>query len=233
MSNAVIGFFKWPLISVFETSKFILGSIIATIPLILKVSFSKKGFGSIKKFDDLHLFLSNLPLGIDVFSGIVCFFAPYTANIGGKVVELSRERCVITMEEQPWLKNPFNSIHAIALANIGEFASGLVMLTNLQHLKHLKGIPNRIDTVYYKKARGTVTAKSDQKNQKNSNFRALSDIDKDQEFNVETVVTDSQGDLVSRTTVTWQLKVNVGKIVGTGSGGSGEGGGIGNEKRKD
>jgi hypothetical protein len=103
------------------------------------------------------------------------------------------------MEDQPWLRNPFGSIHAIALANIGELASGLCLISAMQHLP-LKGIPVRIDTTYYRKARGTITGNC------SISLRKLAEAKLSPEFIVETILTDSKGEEVAKTSVTWSLK---------------------------
>ena len=53
--------------------------------------------------------------------------------------------------------NPFNSIHALALGNLGELTSGLIMLEWLEQ-NNKKGILSDIKCKYYKKARGKITA---------------------------------------------------------------------------
>jgi len=55
------------------------------------------------------------------------------------------------------LKNPFNSIHAVALINLGELTSGLLTM-NMLKTTGKKGIVTEINSKYHKKARGKVTA---------------------------------------------------------------------------
>lgn len=71
---------------------------------------------------------------------------------------LKRFESVIEMKERPWLRNPFKSIHAIALANLGEFSSALVMMSLMQHVKGIKAIPVKLQVEYLMKARGKIRA---------------------------------------------------------------------------
>jgi len=61
------------------------------------------------------------------------------------------------MTESFWLKNPFNSIHALALGNLGELVSGL-MLMDTMNTQGLRGIVTSLKTDFYAKAKGTVAA---------------------------------------------------------------------------
>jgi hypothetical protein len=110
----------------------------------------------------------------------------------------------VTIEDRPWLRNPFGSVHAIALANLGELTSGLCLITAMQHLP-LKGIPVRIDTVYHRKARGTITGEC------SISLKALSEVKSAAEIVVETILSDAQGVTVAKTSVTWSLKEVVSK----------------------
>jgi acyl-coenzyme A thioesterase PaaI-like protein len=105
----------------------------------------------------------------------------------------------VTFEDRPWLRNPFGSIHAIALANLGELTSGLCLISAMQHLP-LKGIPVRIDTMYLRKARGTITGEC------TISLKALTDAKSAAEFVVETILSDTQGAVVAKTSVTWSLR---------------------------
>lgn len=184
----------------------IIGYSIAIIPTLLRV-LSRGGVKSLRKFTDLFLFLNNLPLGGEVFSSIIYFFAPYSTNIGCTVQDITLKDQIlsstITMEDRPWLRNPFGSIHAIALANLGELTSGLCLTSAMQHIP-LKGIPIKINIEYYKKARGRITGCC------KIPMATLASITAT-EYTVETILTDSKGVEVAKSFITWSLKVKESK----------------------
>lgn len=202
--DAVIAFAKWPVVTIIDYAQFIAGVLIALIPLIIKVLTSGPKF--LRKFDSFYTFLSQLPFGKAVFSGIACFFAPYTSSISARVKEFDQNKCIITIRDQPWLRNPFGSVHAIALSNLGEFTTGLLVMAQLQHNSSCQGIPTRIDSVYHTKARGTITAKcSVDKSSAIIDMSRLEGSDKKYEVVVTAHMYDSKNVLVAETNVTWVI----------------------------
>ncbi len=69
--------------------------------------------------------------------------APYSSSISARILKLTKEESVVAISDLPWLRNPFNSVHAIALANLAELASGLGVMTAMQHAKGVRGIVTR------------------------------------------------------------------------------------------
>jgi hypothetical protein len=60
------------------------------------------------------------------------------------------------MPDLLWLRNPYQSLHACALANLAETMTGISMISLLQYKKGIKGIPTKLEIEYYKKSRGTI-----------------------------------------------------------------------------
>lgn len=196
------GFVIWPFYIVGTYSMFWAAVIINTPAIILRLA--TKGGRSIVRVGDLYDFCAPLPLGKVIMSGAVSVFAPYTASVGAYIEELTSDTCTVTLYDLPWLRNPFASLHAVALANVGEMASGVAMMKQLEINSHLKGIPVKISTEYYKKARGTITAKG---------AVSLKDIAADCEKDTTASLYDSKGELVAKCVVTWSLRVKAPKDV--------------------
>jgi len=138
--------------------------------------------------------LSRLPAGRWLFTQVVKWTIPYTGSVNPRVELLEPGHARISITQRRRLEQHLGSIHAIALANVAEFASGAAMLTALPD--GWRGIVTKITLEYFKKARGTVIADSRPilpKPLVEGEFDFLSDVH------------DAAGDLVARATVRWKL----------------------------
>jgi hypothetical protein len=104
------------------------------------------------------------------------------------------------MRDSYWIRNPFKSIHAAALINLGEACTGLAMLSWMEHNKNaFKGIVTKIEAVYYKKARGTIRADTILNN------ITASDYD-DVDVPVKALLTDSTDTVVGHVIAYWTIR---------------------------
>lgn len=119
---------------------------------------------------------------------------PYTGTMGALVETLEPGFARVRLKDRHRVRNHLQSIHAVALANLAELASGLALTAALPDTA--RGIPVSLRIDYRKKARGTLTAEC---------RTTVPDVSRDVEHDVEAVITDPAGDVVAVGHVTWKL----------------------------
>lgn len=139
--------------------------------------------------------LSPRPGGRWLFSRIVGRMAPYTGTIGARVTELEPGRARVELRDRRRVRNHLRSVHAIALANLGEMSSGLAMMAALP--AGVRGIPTRISIEYLKKARGTLIAHG---------TAAPPAVTEPTTTDAEARIIDADGDVVAHIRVQWNLQ---------------------------
>jgi len=141
--------------------------------------------------------LEHLPAGRWLFSHLLGRFAPYSGTIGATIVTLEPGHALLAMRDRRRVRNHLRSVHAIALANLGELTSGLAVMSALP--AGIRGIITGLNIEYLKKARGRLLAES------RSAPPGMEDIVDDIAFEVVTEIRDADEDIVARATVTWRL----------------------------
>ena len=106
---------------------------------------------------EIYKLLEGRILGRQAFNGIISIVSPYSSSIHPNVECFEKKECKCSIEDRRYLRNPFNSIHALALSNLGELTSGLIMMEHVKKTEQ-RGIMTEITSKYYKKARGKITA---------------------------------------------------------------------------
>ncbi|VAX07494.1 hypothetical protein MNBD_ALPHA03-1773 [hydrothermal vent metagenome] len=139
--------------------------------------------------------LEQKPMGRWLFKKIITNNIPYTGSIKADVQMLEPGRCEVLMKFRKSNTNHLNSVHALALSNLGEFTSGLAIMTGLPPT--IRGIVTNISTEYLKKARGHLLAKADVEI---PNVTAPKT-----EHYIQAHIYDQDDDLVTTVTVKWLL----------------------------
>lgn len=91
-----------------------------------------------------------------LFNRLLRRAVPYSGSIYPEIEKLTPGFVEVCMKDHRRVRNHLYCIHAIALANLGELASGLAMLSALP--TSTKAIVTHIEIEYLKKARGRLTA---------------------------------------------------------------------------
>ncbi len=102
--------------------------------------------------------LTAMPGGKMIFNRLLGVLVPYTGSIKPQVEELEPGYCKVAVEDRRKVRNHLHCVHAIALANLGEAATGLALLSALP--SSMRGIVTSLTTEYHKKARGRLTAEA-------------------------------------------------------------------------
>jgi acyl-coenzyme A thioesterase PaaI-like protein len=139
--------------------------------------------------------LAPWPGGRWLFSRMIGWMAPYTSTIGARVDRLEPGYARWTLRDRRRVRNHLNSVHAIALANLAEVASGTAMLTALS--PSVRGIVRSLSIEYVKKARGALTAEC--------RCSPPTAVSQPTEYTVRATVTDAGGALVAEASVVWLL----------------------------
>ena len=145
----------------------------------------------IKWWNKLQFF----PAGDRLFSFVLGRVAPYSGSISARVEALSPGHAIVSIKDSRKVRNHLKSIHAIALINLGEIATGLAVLSSIPNT--MRGIVLGLEAEYVKKARGKLTA--------TAAFEMPSGIGDNSPVNVTAELVDEAGDVVTRVHAKWLL----------------------------
>ncbi|OIP99757.1 MAG: hypothetical protein AUK35_05975 [Zetaproteobacteria bacterium CG2_30_46_52] len=130
------------------------------------------------------------------YSRCLGWLVPYSGSISANVLQLKPGYALVSLRDRRAVRNHLHSIHALALANLGELSSGLAMMAALPN--NIKAIVTKLEVTYLKKARGQVHAEGF--------ANPPTHIVEPTEHIVSAAIKDDGGDVVATLQIVWQLK---------------------------
>lgn len=131
---------------------------------------------------------------------------PFNRHLGIEYVELTRDRAVLRLPDDPRLHNHVQGPHAAALFGLAEAASGGVVLANfVDHLGEVVPLAAHAEVDYLAVARGAVTATATLGTPR-EDLLALLAAGERVRFPVYVTIEDASGEIVSQVRVDWHLK---------------------------
>jgi acyl-coenzyme A thioesterase PaaI-like protein len=139
-------------------------------------------------------YLKNVPGGGAVMGRLVGNMAPYTGTIRPEVIELTQGFAKVRMADRRGVRNHLQSVHAIALMNLGEMSTGLAMTASMP--ADARGIITHLGMDYLKKARGPITCEC--------SCPLVSSTER-KEYDVTADLKSEAGEVVAKITARWMV----------------------------
>lgn len=135
-----------------------------------------------------------MPAGRFFFNKLLGFMVPYTGSISPKVLELRPGFARAQITDRRGIRNHLNSVHAIALMNLGELVTGLAMTSQLTGKG--RAIITKLEMEYHKKARGVLEA--------SCTYEGVDELTK-AEHRIQSEIRNTKGEVVATAYATWLI----------------------------
>jgi uncharacterized protein (TIGR00369 family) len=137
---------------------------------------------------------STRPGGKAIFSRLLGWIVPYTGSMGARVEEARPGYARATLRDRRRVRNHLRSVHAVALVNLAELATGLAL--NYGMRADTRSILVGLSIEYHKKARGLLTAEA---------TAPVLESNQERDLTVRTEIRDHEGDVVATAEARWKV----------------------------
>jgi acyl-coenzyme A thioesterase PaaI-like protein len=133
---------------------------------------------------------------------------PWVGTVGIEFVEVTPERVVLRLPDDPGLRNHVGGPHAAMIFGVGETATGAVTLAAFAStMERATPLPVRSEIAYQRIATGPLTAVA-VLGRPAEDVLAELDAGTRPEFGIDVTITDDEGRETTRMTVVWTLRPN-------------------------
>jgi acyl-coenzyme A thioesterase PaaI-like protein len=133
---------------------------------------------------------------------------PWVRTAGISFDEVTPERAVLRLPDDPGLRNHVDGPHAAMIFGVGETATGAVTLAAFASvMERVTPLPVRSEIAYQRIARGPLTAVAVLARPAAEVLAELESGTRP-EFGVDVTITDGEGRETTRMTVVWTLRAN-------------------------
>ena len=135
-------------------------------------------------------------MGKILFSKLIGWLIPYTGSTSPSIQKIEPGYAEVQLQERRKVRNHLRSVHALALANVGEFCCGLALFS--QSSSQAQAILVELGVTYLKKARGLLIA--------TSRFD-ITEFQTDTNYALTAEIRDSGQELVAIVNTTWRVRL--------------------------
>jgi acyl-coenzyme A thioesterase PaaI-like protein len=133
---------------------------------------------------------------------------PWVGTVGIEFVEVTPDRVVLRLPDDPALRNHVGGPHAAMIFGVGETATGAVTLAAFAStMERATPLPVRSEIAYQRIARGPLTAVAVLRRPAGDVIAEL-EAGARPEFDIDVTITDAEGRETTRMTVVWTLRPN-------------------------
>jgi acyl-coenzyme A thioesterase PaaI-like protein len=133
---------------------------------------------------------------------------PWVGTVGIEFVEVTSQRAVLRLPDDPALRNHVGGPHAAMIFGVGETATGAVTLAAFgSTMERATPLPVRSEIAYQRIARGPLTAVAELGRPAEDVIAEL-EAGARPEFGIDVTITDGDGRDTTRMTVVWTLRPN-------------------------
>jgi len=135
-------------------------------------------------------------MGRCIFNLLIHWMVPYTGTIHPQVLEMEPGRSCVKIKDRRRVRNHLQSIHAVALMNLGEAASGLAVMSSIP--ANARAILTHLEIDFLKKARGPLTAIGEFKS-------TATDYSKNKDYDASASIYNEAKEEVARVKALWRI----------------------------